>query len=792
MHFTRRAISPLASFVVDERVGTVNSSLSRRPLVHIDDIAMRQNSSYSSLAEDDVESQVMSMARLVRVFFAVDIENLQPHHTVFVVGNVESLGKWVATQAMPLQQDEHKKIRWRGSIETKENQLKFRYFVGYYLNADGVDKLIVDKWEAFLNPRSTLCQVENRDGVCRIDRVDLFGYYAGRKCVSDGWLQHAEENQILLRLHGNALKFYKTAKERKNCRVKLTPLDVRYKQSSGAHISFSYGEDEDDDDDETTNSPPPCTHSQTHVAVLSDPKPKFYEQDETGVVFNNNKDYIVFRTHSIANDYLAFYIEIFSEERKRIGACYALPNSMQDTCGLTQLPFINTSGRPIGQITIEYLFVKPLCLGRPQLMDLTYCRHWKKRNALEVGHRGAGNSYTKFAMSRENTIHSLNTAAKNGADYVEFDVQLTKDKIAVIYHDFHVLVSVARRDGNATPVPDPKDVGNMDFHELPVKDLKLSQLKLLMLDHLSFPQRKENVKKLVEQGEMEEDFKPFPTLVEALTKVDPDVGFNVEVKYPMMQNNGLHECDHYFERNQFVDIILADVLNHAGSRRIMFSSFDPDICSMVATKQNKYPVLFLCVGDTQRYTPFQDQRTSTSMTAVNFAVGADLLGVNFNSEDLLKDPMPIKKANEFGMVTFVWGEDLDKKENINYFKKELGVDGVIYDRIGEEERRRNVFIVEREQKRVLLSCSGASTPQRAPSPVLLDNNNSSSQPVPLAAHAQRIIHSDPVLIEEDEDEHAGGGGGDDDEKKLAIETEKLTLKGAQSSFDVSHSTPMVK
>ena len=42
-------------------------------------------------------------------------------------------------------------------------------------------------------------------------------------------------------------------------------------------------------------------------------------------------------------------------------------------------------------------------------------------------------------------------------------------------------------------------------------------------------------------------------------------------------------------------------------------------------KQNKYPVLFLCVGDTQRYTPFQDQRTSTSLTAVNFAAGADLL-----------------------------------------------------------------------------------------------------------------------------------------------------------------------
>lgn len=34
---------------------------------------------------------------------------------------------------------------------------------------------------------------------------------------------------------------------------------------------------------------------------------------------------------------------------------------------------------------------------------------------------------------RENTIHSLNTAAKRGADYVEFDVQLSKDKVRFAY-----------------------------------------------------------------------------------------------------------------------------------------------------------------------------------------------------------------------------------------------------------------------------------------------------------------------------------------------------------------------
>lgn len=72
----------------------------------------------------------------------------------------------------------------------------------------------------------------------------------------------------------------------------------------------------------------------------------------------------------------------------------------------------------------------------------------------------------------------------------------------------------------------------------------------------------------------------------------------------------------------------------------------------------------------------------------------------------------MQRASELGLVNFVWGDDLDKKETIDYFKKSLGVDGLIYDRIGEEERRRNVFIVEREQKRALfMVASGTSTPR---------------------------------------------------------------------------------
>ena len=54
------------------------------------------------------------------------------------------------------------------------------------------------------------------------------------------------------------------------------------------------------------------------------------------------------------------------------------------------------------------------------------------------------------------------------------------------------------------------------------------------------------------------DLRPFPMLVEALQRVNSDAGFNIEIKYPMACSDGTHELPNmsYFERNEFVDIIL--------------------------------------------------------------------------------------------------------------------------------------------------------------------------------------------------------------------------------------------
>lgn len=132
--------------------------------------------------------------------------------------------------------------------------------------------------------------------------------------------------------------------------------------------------------------------------------------------------------------------------------------------------------------------------------------------------------------------------------------------------------------------------------------------------------------------------------------------------------------------NLFLDIILKTVLINAGRRRIVFSSFNADICTMVRHKQNKYPVLFLTQGESKLYPELMDLRSRTTPIAITFAQFENLLGINVHSEDLLRNPSFIKRAKSKGLVVFSWGDDANDADNRKKLR-EYGVHGLIYDRI---------------------------------------------------------------------------------------------------------------
>jgi glycerophosphodiester phosphodiesterase len=168
----------------------------------------------------------------------------------------------------------------------------------------------------------------------------------------------------------------------------------------------------------------------------------------------------------------------------------------------------------------------------------------------------------------------------------------------------------------------------------------------------------------------------YPTLRELLQKVPHNIGFNVEIKYPVEDEIVKYNLSPV-NRNIYLDCILWEIYEHAQDRFIVFSSFDPEICQMLAIKQPHYPVFFL----TQLGTVIRsDPRSNSVDSSITFAKSAGLGGLVCPARYLVKHPDVITKIKESGLRVCTWGADNNLPENV-HFQKKMGVDGVIVDHV---------------------------------------------------------------------------------------------------------------
>ncbi|CAG2110482.1 unnamed protein product [Medioppia subpectinata] len=254
---------------------------------------------------------------------------------------------------------------------------------------------------------------------------------------------------------------------------------------------------------------------------------------------------------------------------------------------------------------------------------------------------------------------------------VELDVQLSKDKVPIVYHDFNVNIIMKHKKSKLNSGEPSTEV-----HTMAIKDLTFKQLQSLQLS----PVIKAN-KTFYDFGEEDqtEENLPFASLEKVLDLVDPKCGLNVELKYPQQKICGQWEAEKTLDLNEYVDIIVSTVFAKAGARNIVFSCFHPDICSLLKYKQSRYPVLFLTQGLTKKWQQFKDKRNASIEMAVYFAQSVGLEGVNVHAEDIINDRSLIGFVKSKNMILFCWGDDLNRTELIAELK-EQGVDGVVYDR----------------------------------------------------------------------------------------------------------------
>ncbi|XP_029040573.1 glycerophosphocholine phosphodiesterase GPCPD1-like isoform X1 [Osmia bicornis bicornis] len=695
--------------------------------------------------------------------FRVQVHKVEKNEVLYVVGNLPELGSWNHNQALQLSQehgsrdspilfdsnssgefysdDGHAGDNLFGDVDDEGGQIfsqkvalpidtdvEFRYFVAVICQSNGTKNsaktLIIRRWETHMRPRLVKKNTPSNFTSDTLPDPDKFGCYNSYCKIERGWL--TDETVVQFKLFNNPIKLWKNRLQNRKVHIKMTPVNlVRHnslelQQFGGDCVDDSLSMDTQDIVDQPA-------FSITEIAVMNDEEAHFKLQEQFGRAYNED-EFIIFNVAVRYPETIAYLVDYYvyssrcfpGEPPSHIGFSYILPSTLQASVGLLTVPITSTKHRPIGQLTVEYVVIKSIP-DYPWDMSISYAKHWEQRwSGLDVGHRGLGTSFqTKnCANVRENTVASLKTASYHGADMVEFDVQLSKDHIPVIYHDFYVSISLKRK----------KQIEAMDMLEIPVKDLTLEQLHLLKDFHYPrdslgkvlyvVDKAEHGVNQVVYHvaegreknprffDEDLEDHQPFPTLQTVLQELEQHVGCNIEIKWTMQLKDGTFELNHPFDLNLYLDIILKVVLEYGGDRKIVFSSFNPDICAMIRLKQNKYPVVFLTQGVTSKYPTYHDPRCQTIPMAVRHALAADILGINVHTEDILRDPSQVKLVKDAGLIIFCWGDDNNDKDTIQHLKK-LGLHAVIYDKIDEynaKEVKESIFLVDaRENQKALIA-----------------------------------------------------------------------------------------
>lgn len=407
---------------------------------------------------------------------------------------------------------------------------------------------------------------------------------------------------------------------------------------------------------------------------------------------NISTEPVIFTTADISKVKLFFDIvpTYSGNEKNKVGRGIALLSSVRPTIGTKRMnlqgdvcvPIMGANFEVIGAVNFNFLVITPFShLNMEVNSEHTY---WKKMTStMVIGHRGMGKNVisNRSLQLGENTVPSFIAAANLGANYVEFDVQLTKDHVPVIYHDF--LVSETGFDAPVHTLtleqflhinPDKSRQGQL-LNPPEHKQLKMARssspgprqrsMSMDWPDHQNLSSSKYAMEERMKHTRdfMEKGFKansrgnfiqaPFATLEDLFRQLPESVGFNIEMKYPMLHESEEHEMDTYaVELNSFCDTVLSKVYDLAKNRNIIFSSFNPDICLCLSFKQPNFPILFLTDAGTS---PVGDIRASSLQEAIRFASRWNLLGIVSSAEPFVNSPRLVRVVKQMGLVCVSYG-----------------------------------------------------------------------------------------------------------------------------------------
>lgn len=366
---------------------------------------------------------------------------MSPDQAVFVLGDGDTLGAWDASKA---QRMKRKPMPSRSGSLVSVWELVLELVTGVAVNYKyliiGRDRRV--KWESVKSEFRSVVPA----GFETVVVDGAFGREMDEVWVDEGWLN--SENQVRLELG-----YYDEVNG------SYTPaISGPLMESHFITDSLSLSSSSDNASTDTKSDPGPMSlHFFDGNSYLSrEVIPLPLKQKWTEVVF-----------HITDLDKLKITVEVYDRRVNDPSTRYAADSQaatdaerLARTCisraqlkemrGFCSVPLFNSHLDHVGTLNFKYLVVTPFVHSLNNLASI-----WKSLSRASkpigkaVGHRGCGSTRTTFIS--ENTILSFLTAADYGADYVEFDVQITNEGVPVINHDFHLPVLTS--DGATLNVP---------------------------------------------------------------------------------------------------------------------------------------------------------------------------------------------------------------------------------------------------------------------------------------------------------------------------------------------------
>ncbi|KAJ8324440.1 phosphate system positive regulatory protein pho81 [Batrachochytrium dendrobatidis] len=329
-------------------------------------------------------------------------------------------------------------------------------------------------------------------------------------------------------------------------------------------------------------------------------------------------------------------------------------------------PLFDNRLHVVGEIAFEFSIVKPFVHPRLRIGGKVDT-YWKSTKVVSN------------PKSSTDTVHSFVTATSLAEEYIQLVVQTTRDGIAVVCPDWFLPVSTV----------------NISLAQLTFEQAKSQWLALRVQSKqkqgtlAAELQDSPNLAYLSQSHKLSSAdlakaiYDSFYSLEQVLDLLPLSVGVQISLKYPTAHQYTKLNLSDLPDINTYTDIILQTVYNTSNlPRSIIFSSFNPSVCTAISWKQPNYGVFFgtHCGFSGVEEEAGEDKRCTSIKEAIKFAKASNSLGLICQATPFIQMPVLINTVKESGLILATFGE-VNNQIEVSKIQESYGVDALITGRV---------------------------------------------------------------------------------------------------------------